>query len=306
VSDEIRVQDWLDGAEDDLDPAVLADQLQLDQRLRVLLGEDVDLSPAVLREIRYEKEGSDFAGRVVGRLKPRSLRWLPVAAAVGLFAIIGWLLFRPDGEVPAGPNGRALLVVGYLPLRDGDRAVKARLERLGFGVVPKLASDARETPNWSLVAISSTVLAEELMEVSEQLRTRFRGLAVPVMVWEPMLYEKMGLISGSTYGADWGTRPTGRITIVDPAHPIAAGLRGTVEVGPGQLSFGRRTDAVATIEGDPDRAALFACEAGELMPDGSRAAARRVGVFLFNETAAGLTEAGARLFDAAVLWCVKR
>ncbi|HEX7898363.1 MAG TPA: hypothetical protein VF950_11430 [Planctomycetota bacterium] len=303
MSDEIRVQDWLDGGEDDLDPAALADQLQVDQRLRVLLKEDVDLSPAVLREIRFELEGSDFAGRVVGRLKPRSLRWVPLAAAVGLFAFIGWLIYDP---LPAGPSGRALLVVGRLPLEAGDRAVKERLEKLGFGVVPKLAADAREAPDWALVAVSSTVLAEDLMEVAAQIRTRFRGIAVPVLVWEPRLYDEFDMIAGSVYGQDWGTRPTGRVRIDVPGHPLAAGLSGTVDVGPAPLSFGRAAGAVATIDGDPDRAALFAYEAGAPMPGGSKAPARRVGIFLFNATAAGLTDAGGRLFDAAVRWCVNR
>jgi hypothetical protein len=303
VSDEIRVQDWLDGAEEDLDPAVLADQLQIDQRLRVLLGEDVDLSPAVLREIRYEREGSDFAGRVVGRLKPRPLRWLPLAAAVGLLAFIGWLSYAP---LPAGPNGRALLVVGRLPLGDGDRAVKERLERLGFGVVPKLAGDARETPRWALVAISSTVLAEDLMEVAEQIRTRFRGQPIPLLVWEPRLYEGFDMIAGTEYGRDWGTRPTGRVRIADPGHPLAAGLSGVVEIGPAPVSFGRAPGAVAVVEGEPDSAVLFAYDTGSVMATGARAPARRVGLFLFNTTAAGLTDAGGRLFDAAVRWCVDR
>ena len=303
MSDEIRVQDWLDGGEDDLDPAALADQLQIDQRLRVLLKEDVDLSPAVLRELRFEKEGTDFAGRVVGRLKPRALRWLPLAAAVGLFAFIGWLIYDP---LPAGPSGRALLVVGQVPLRPGDLAVKERLEKLGFGVVPRLATDARETPGWALVAVSSTALADDLMEMAARIRARFRALPVPVLVWEPRLYDEFDMIAGSVYGEDWGTRPTGRVRIEAPGHPLAAGLTGTVEVGPAPLSFGRVPGAVATIEGEPDLAALFAYEAGATMPGGSKAPARRVGIFLFNATAAGLTDAGGRLFDAAVRWCVAR
>jgi hypothetical protein len=156
------------------------------------------------------------------------------------------------------------------------------------------------------VAVSSTVLAEDLMDVAVSIRARFRGLAVPVLVWEPRLYEDFGLIAGQAHGEDWGTRPTSRIAIARPEHPLAAGLTGTVEVGPAPLSFGRAPGGVATIEGEPERAAILAYDAGEPLPDGSRAPARRVGLFLFNATAAGLSEAGGRLFDAAVLWSVKK
>jgi hypothetical protein len=301
----------LDGAPEDLDAAALADQLQVHARLGALLR-DRDLSGAVVRELRYEQDAPRFAAGVVGQLKAgrRAFpRLASLAAAACFLALTGWLILRPPSDQPAGSRPSALLVVGRLPLGEGDLAVSARLERLGFAVTAAAPGNL-DPRGRALVAVSSTVLAEDLLEVSSEIRSRFRDLAVPILVWEPRLFHDLGLTAGSVHAVDWAADPHTALRI-EGAHPLAAGLGGLVDVvrSREQLSWGRVGDAairVATLPGAPTKTALFGYERGSLMDGGVQAPARRVALFLFDTTAARLSDPGAALLDAAVLWCADR
>lgn len=311
-------QDAIDGADDDdvapeaLDQVV--DQLQMHVRLGVLLRDTPDFAAGVVREIRFQSDSPQFAQGVVSRLKGDRFRLLgrfaAVAAAVLVIGLTGWLFLAPP-TAPAAGARRALLVVGRLPLEAGDQAVRDRLEKLGFAVTPvdSARARARDAAGYSLVAVSSTALAEELVDVPDEMRLRFRELGVPLLTWEPRLFHELGMTSKGVHGTDWAaTKNRSRLAILEPAHPLAAGLSGTVEVvrAPDRLSWGRLSGAaarVASLDGEPEHTALFGYEAGAPMDGGSRAPARRVGCFLFDTTATRLSEAGGRLFDAAVRWC---
>ena len=59
--------------------------------------------------------------------------------------------------------------------------------------------------------------------------TKFRTVAVPVVTWESGLYTNMGM-TGST-NKDFGTlTKQTQVKITNPAHPLGAGLSGTVTV----------------------------------------------------------------------------
>ena len=214
---------------------------------------------------------------------------------------------------PAATRPVVLLVGGRLPLDPAHAALRGRFEKLGFGVEVKEAPAAREADaaGRRLVALSSTALAEELFDAPLELRTRFRRVGVPLLVWEPRLFHDLGLTAGATHGLDWAASPQRRrLAILDAAHPLAAGLSGTVEVvaQPERLSWGRVGPAalrIATLEGEPEKTALFAYEKGAPMDGGFAAPARRVGLFLFDATALQLSPEGGRLFDAAVRWCTE-
>lgn len=298
--------------------AEFADQLQIHHRLDAALRIDrPSLAGPVVREIRLLGDSAPFSQGVVDRLKRdargtfRRRAWEALAAGLVL-AVLGFLLFKEKGGAPAAPRagGDALFVAGRLPLEPGDAAVKARLEALGFRVTAKTAQDVESTDaaGKAVVAISSTTLARDVLTVSGELTVKFRETAVPVVTWEPRLFYDLGMIAGAVHQKDWAaTRGQERIAIANPAHPLAAGLSGSVRAvsSPAQFSWGRaRADAltVATLEGDPSRAAIFAYERGAVMP-GLVAPARRAGLFLFDTTSLSLTPEGWALFDAALLWC---
>jgi hypothetical protein len=66
----------------------------------------------------------------------------------------------------------------------------------------------------------------------------------------------------------------------------------------------RAASVIATLPGEPDKAVVFGYEKGATMDYDFIAPARRVALFLDNETFAQLSPDGLALFDAAVRWSV--
>jgi hypothetical protein len=91
---------------------------------------------------------------------------------------------------------------------------------------------------------------------------------------------------------------------------MAAGLpAGVVDVYEKQapMSWGKPglgATLIATLHGQPEKAAIFGYEKGATMDYESLAPARRVMFFLDNETFPNLSAAGLKLFDAAVDWAM--
>jgi glucose/arabinose dehydrogenase len=197
--------------------------------------------------------------------------------------------------------GDALLVVKDAGvLGAGDGAVKARLEALGYVVtVRSETATASDAAGKELVLISSTVSAAAV-------HSKFRDVAVPVIVWEASIFDDMGL-TGPTSGTDFGEQ-TNRTSlgIGAPSHPLAAGLTGTRTVvsSPQTFKWGRPAAAAvqaANLGGDGTRATIFGYEAGAAMRTGT-APERRVGFFMHDLSANALTTDGWKLFEAAVSW----
>ncbi|MFN3486394.1 MAG: hypothetical protein ACK44W_13065, partial [Planctomycetota bacterium] len=217
------------------------------------------------------------------------------------------------GEVVSVPFRREVLfVVGRTPLGPGDAAVRSRLEKeLHATVIVRGAPEvsAAEAAGKTCVVISSTALAREVAEVAGGLRNKFRDIPVPVLTWEPRIFFDLGMIPGALHKADWAAARGGtHLRLSGLPHPLSAGLSGSVRVARERASFswGRpRPDAlrVAALEGAEDAWAIFAYDRGATMPGGA-APARRVGFFLFDDTAAVLTPEGWALFDAAMRWSV--
>lgn len=220
-----------------------------------------------------------------------------VSAAAGLRVV----------ETPRG--GVALFIALGAPLWKQDDLVSARLQRLGLEVrqfvpgAPGLLEAVREA---SIVLVSATIAAKEL-DVSA-----LRELPVPLMVWEPFLYDRLGMTDACTTGA-CGEEPAAQeglpypLFITNPQHALAGGLTGTLRVaGRGAMSWGTPSPNAAWVairSGEPARALIFGYERGAEMP-GLVAPARRVGFFMQNATPRTLTPAGWSLFDAAVGWCL--
>jgi hypothetical protein len=116
------------------------------------------------------------------------------------------------------------------------------------------------------------------------------------------------------------------INILDPTHPLAAGLSGEVTVydspiaewwqfGTGDLGAGVDLIADMVLPGDPAppaQHAIFAADGGAaLLGDGTpgrpaTAAGRRVFFFMSDFGSADLTADGMKLFDAAINWAAEK
>jgi transposase len=208
-------------------------------------------------------------------------------------------------------RGVALLLVGERALQYDDERVKQRLEGLGFSVRVRGAGppDAQELRDTEVILVSSSVFSLDL-------NTQYRDVAVPVLVWEPSLFDDFGMTGPEENQGCGVAFGTGEAQIKLPGHPMAAGLDGTVTVvSNGKnlhhiwMAYGTPGPAaawVATWPGLPNRAVLFAYERGAAMPGLPAAPARRVGFFFYDDGRLHLTAAGWTLFDAAVSWAAGR
>ena len=179
--------------------------------------------------------------------------------------------------ITVNPIGNALLVVGNTTLNGTDNAIKTRLQNLGLNVVVKSATAAvsADATGKRVVVISDTVTPTNV-------NTKFRAVAVPVVTLDAQLFDDMGMCATAT--TDFGTTATQKsVTITNAAHPMAAGLSGTVQVTSANTTFGwgkpnANAVKIATLTTDATKATDFGYASGAAMP-GLTAPARRVGFF---------------------------
>jgi hypothetical protein len=140
----------------------------------------------------------------------------------------------------------------------------------------------------------------------------WRTLAVPLVTWENDLLDDLAM-SGKRHDVDFGETGKERyLWLVNAPHPIAAGLpAGVVNVYGKQaaMSWGKPglgASIIATVYGQPDKAAIFAYETGATMDYETLAPARRVMFFMSNDSFTNLSESGHQLFDAAVDWAIRQ
>jgi hypothetical protein len=222
----------------------------------------------------------------------------------------------------------ALLVVGKNRLDTDDLIIQARLERLGFTVIPceDSVADAVDTTALSLVVFSSVVGPPNLSN-------GFSDVPVPALILGDSLYEYMGMSRPDGHG-DAAARNCGveggnsEVEVLGKAHSMTAGLKGVVSVAgkeckmvwarplPSAIRIAALAPRRASVtNGKPDeeaekenrgrrrRAVVFGYERGADLC-ACKAAARRVGMFFERESAALLNQHGWALFDAAVEWAV--
>ncbi|MBV8156813.1 MAG: hypothetical protein JO278_04100 [Dyella sp.] len=188
------------------------------------------------------------------------------------------------------------------PNADIDQKIRAHLEARGFAVnVLNQDAPASRAVNSRLVVMSSTISAK-------MAGPGWRELPVPLLTWEDDMLDDLAM-TGKRIDTDYGGSKRERfVWLVNAPHPVAAGLpAGTTNVYQKQapMSWGKPglgASIIATLYGQPDKAAIFVYEKGATMDYESLAPARRVMFFLGNETFTNLSGAGIKLFDAAVDW----
>ena len=198
------------------------------------------------------------------------------------------------------------------PTFGADGAVMAHLQaRYGAGNVSYLqgtASTTADAMGKDAVIISATLNSGDV-------RDKFEDVTAGVMNWEQALMTTtVGNFQMSTSGGTTDSQT--QINIVDPVHPLAGGLNGTVTVtntgqtfSHGGAPLGAGVALVAELTSDPaGKKGIFAADVGgALLGDDSAgrpstAPGRRVSFFLQDATFGDLTPDGITLFDAAVDW----
>ncbi|MEB3356353.1 MAG: glycosyl hydrolase family 28-related protein [Synechococcales bacterium] len=212
----------------------------------------------------------------------------------------------PDGK-PQGDsdpldlnpaNGDILFVAGSAQLAGGDIRLRDTLEQQGYTVTVR-ADDQLSPGDWAdrdLVmiskSVSSAVMGNSLAELTQA--------AVPVMTWKPTLYDDLGMAQAMGY-ADNQTK----IRVVGGDRLMPRQAPGTVEVyeQPRKVVWGQpgaEAITLATVDGDPKRAAIFAYDTGSQLTHGAIAPEKRVGFFL--DYTSHVNEQALDLFEATVDW----
>lgn len=200
-------------------------------------------------------------------------------------------------------GAEVLFVVGKNDLRAGDLCIKTHLENRGLNVV--IQEDT--------IVKSEDASGKDLVILSESARsrevgTKFRDVTVPVICSEPWLFSNLGM-TGTTKKVDFGRKSHQKnFIIINPDHPLCGSCSQEVQVCTKSFFMGwgvpgENAIAIAGLSKDPHKCTIFAYDAGVEMP-GLVAPAKRVGLFLFRDTANSFTSEGWSLFDSAVDWSI--
>ncbi|UAJ12340.1 hypothetical protein [Polymorphobacter megasporae] len=187
--------------------------------------------------------------------------------------------------------------------RRNDTALVTWLKGLGFGVrqVDESAPSAT-THGADLIIVSESI---DALEVAN----KYRATPIPLITFENDILGDLAM-AGQKNHRDYGTDDDQRfVDIVNAPHPLAAGLAAGIQnvlidehfkMNWGKPGLGATT--IATLRGEPDKAAIFAYERGATMNGEALAPARRVSFFLWQDTFEALRPEGLALLRAAVLW----
>jgi len=198
--------------------------------------------------------------------------------------------------------GNILLVVGSPALNDGERAIRDFLVTNDYHL--KIQDDADSAA--FDIAEKDVILISGTVSSPTKIRAELINIPVPMVGWEMTLFDDFGW-TGRRSNVDYGRVSGTIIDIKDESHPLAAGLVGSIQVTrtPVDLTWGvpnENAQIIATVNGDTSKATIFAYETGDKMNKELIAAARRVGFFLYDESATNVTADGWKLFQAAIKW----
>ncbi len=212
---------------------------------------------------------------------------------------------NPGSSAFAAATRQLLFVVGHLPATANDSLIAERFALMGFHSTMKLPSQLLpgEGAPYALVAISSSVESEAFTGPRAQNLAR---LAVPLVVWEPWLFDELELANCENNNGCGRAVAGGEMKFPGGGQPLLHASTQTVTVArtPIVVSFGiplPSATIVATAETDQTRSVVFVYERGSALVNGP-APARRVALFLSDDAARVLTDEGWALFDGAITW----
>ena len=154
-----------------------------------------------------------------------------------------------------------------------------------------------------MVIISSTVS-------SGKVNSKFTNTALPVITWEPWLYDDLKM-TGNSVDIDFGSYSTTKKTNINAAgHPLAAGFTGQPDLfnGYNTVSYGAPNLSnpdllnIASVPGNNHKLMVFAYDTGAQMEGNHTAPGRRLALFMKNGTASSMAANAWAMFDAGVAW----
>lgn len=254
----------------------------------------------------------------------------------------------PDLTVgqPAAPSGMSVLIVcgdenrSYAKCTSlDDRFLELHL-RLDMGHrVTMMPDDTAEAEMRAAADAADLVIVPESV-LSNSVGGKLTATSTPVINMEAFLQDDFQFVDpdgvtvdpGSPEGGAGGTveNPTGTvrvghfgaiagetdIVIVDPSHPLAAGLSGRITVYslPAEINWAANevlapgVHSVAALPDFPQAQTIYFIRRGDALFDGSPSPNLRISLFTENDNDLGtyhrMTEAGHRLFDAAINWAL--
>ena len=220
-----------------------------------------------------------------------------------------------------------------------DRSLELHL-RLDLGHhVTMMPDDTEEAAMRAAADAADLIIIPESVN-SGGIGTKLTATSMPVINMEAFLQDEFQFVDpdgvsvdpGSPEGGAGGTveEPTGEvevghfgsipgetdIVIVDPSHPLAAGLSGRVTVYtiPAEINWAVSevlapgVQSVAALPDYPDAQSIYFILPGEALFDGSPSPNLRISLFTENNNDLGtyhrMTEDGHRLFDASLNWAL--
>jgi len=204
----------------------------------------------------------------------------------------------------------------------GDRFVRDRLANM-LGHQVTLIDDIAPAEDLLAAAQASDMVLVVESILSGNLGDHLKTMTTPLLNYEAFIQDEMGQTPAGPPGDPGeptefalGVRASDTaIDIVDPNHPLAAGLRGKVTVyrDAKEVTWGKvapTAEVVATLTGASDGATIYVYREGATLYDGSTAAGLRVQFFIEDDNVTGtpnlMTDDGLKLFDAAVSFTLKR
>jgi len=253
-----------------------------------------------------------------------SRRVVTVAAVSVSFLLFSARMLAQQQRGGAPTSRNILMVCGdenrrVLPCTSiSDVFVKNHLEIDMGHKVTRIPHDAEGSEMLAAAnAADLVILAESLL--SATVGTKIVSTPTPVLSYEAFLPDEFGLINPNGERMDPGTPDQGdygaiddqtAINIVNPKHPLAAGLSGHVQVYrvPREMNWAEdlalSAEVVATLPDYPKAAVIYVIRRGAKLYDGTPNPGLRIQYFIENDNETGtvnlMTEDGYRLFDAAI------
>ena len=195
---------------------------------------------------------------------------------------------------------KIIVITAVDPPGAPDKSLMDHVAGLGFDVEAYASTQPQPVDTSGAIAV---VIGEALS--SSNILGSYKDVAVPLVIAESYILDEMQLaVDGS-----WNLVDDMTIVIVDPAHPIAGGMTGEVQIA-SQIS---QIVSTSDIQGDVNiiantKIAGDACiatyETGALGMDGVPVPAPRVLIFLHENMTAFVTDDGWKLVERSVLWAV--